>query len=66
MPGWIQNYVYEMMQNKLIRDHLSQGIEISKDVLAQDILNELNANLENNLKGPAESTNEPDDKADAT
>jgi len=66
MPGWIQNYVYEMMQNKLIRDYLSQGIEISKDVLAQDILNELNANLENNLKGPAESTNEPDDKTDAT
>ena len=64
---WIQDYAYEMMQNKLIRDYLSQGVEIevSKDALAQDILNELNANLENNLaRGPAESSNEPDDKPD--
>ena len=51
-----------MMQNKLTRNYLSKNVEISKDILAQDILNEINSNYEKNLKGPAESDNEPDDK----
>ena len=59
---WIQDYAYEMMQNKLTRNYLSKNVEISKDILAQDILNEINSNYEKNLKGPAESDNEPDDK----
>lgn len=50
---WIQDYGYEMMQNKLTRNYLSKDVEISKDALAQDILNEINSNYENNLKGPA-------------
>ncbi|MEH2929693.1 hypothetical protein VSQ48_07235 [Candidatus Ventrimonas sp. KK005] len=59
---WIQDYAYEMMQNKLTKNYLSKNVEISKDALAQDILNEINSNYERNLKGPAESINEPDDK----
>ena len=59
---WIQDYAYEMMQNKLTKNYLSKDVEISKDALAQDILNEMNLNYERNLKGPAESNNEPDDK----
>lgn len=38
---WIQDYAFEMMQNKLTRDYLSKDVEISKDVVAQDILNEI-------------------------
>ena len=52
---WIQDYAYEMMQNKLTRNYLSKDVEISKDALAQDIFNEINSNYENNLKGPAEN-----------
>lgn len=59
---WIQDYAYEMMQNKLTKNYLSKNVEISKDALAQDILNEINSNYERNLKGPAEPINEPDDK----
>lgn len=59
---WIQDYAYEMMQNKLTKNYLSKDVEISKDALAQDILNEIKSNYESNLKGPAESINEPDDK----
>ena len=59
---WIQDYAYEMMQNNLTRNYLAKDVELSKDALAQDILNEINANDESNVKGPAESINEPDDK----
>ncbi|MCI9594675.1 MAG: hypothetical protein HFG51_11165 [Lachnospiraceae bacterium] len=59
---WIQGYAYEMMQNNLTRNYLAKDVELSKDALAQDILNEINANYESNVKGPAESINEPDDK----
>lgn len=59
---WIQDYAYEMMQNNLIRNYLAKDVELSKDALAQDILNEIDANYESNVKGPAESINEPDDK----
>lgn len=59
---WIQDYAYEMMQNKLTKNYLSKNVEISKDALAQDILNEINSNYERNLKGPAEPINEPDNK----
>ncbi len=59
---WIQDYAYEMMQNNLTRNYLAKDVELSKDALAQDILNEINANYESNVKGPAESINEPDDK----
>lgn len=43
---WIQDYAYEMMQNKLTRNYLSKDVEISKDALAQDILNEINSNMD--------------------
>lgn len=56
---WIQDYAYEMMQNKLTRNYLSKNVEISKDALSQDILNEINSNYERNLMGPAENNNEP-------
>ncbi|NBH19145.1 hypothetical protein D3Z55_17265 [Clostridiaceae bacterium] len=59
---WIQDYAYEMMQNKLTKNYLSKNVEISKDALSQDILNEINSNYERNLKGPAEPINEPDNK----
>lgn len=59
---WIQDYAYEMMQNKFTKDYLSKDVEISKDSLAQDILNEIRVNYDSNLKGPAKSINEPDDK----
>lgn len=45
---WIQDYAYEMMQNKLTKNYLSKNVEISKDALSQDILNEMNANYERN------------------
>ena len=51
-----------MMQNKLTKNYLSKNVEISKDALSQDILNEIISNYERNLKGPAEPINEPDDK----
>lgn len=56
---WIQDYAYEMMQNKLTRNYLSKNVEISKDALSQDILNEINSNYERNLMGSAENNNEP-------
>ncbi len=56
---WIQDYAYEMMQNKLTRNYLSKNVEISKDALSQDILNEINSNYERNLMEPAENNNEP-------
>ena len=59
---WIQDYAYEMMQSKLTKNYLSKNVEISKDALSQDILNEINSNYERNLKGPAEPINEPDNK----
>ena len=61
---WIQDYAYEMMQNKLTRNYLSKDLEPSKDALAQDILDEINSNYKSNLKGPAVSINEPEDKLD--
>lgn len=60
---WIQDYAYEMMQNKLTKNYCSKNFELSKDALAQDILNDINSNYKNNLKGPAESINEPGDKS---
>ena len=59
---WIQDYAYEMMQSKLTKNYLSKNVEISKDALSQDILNEIISNYERNLKGPAEPINEPDNK----
>ena len=47
------------MQNKLTRNYLSKNVEISKDALSQDILNEINSNYERNLMEPAENNNEP-------
>ena len=52
-----------MMQNKLTKNYCSKNFELSKDILAQDILNDINSNYKNNLKGPAESINEPGDKS---
>ena len=60
---WIQDYAYEMMQNKLTKNYCSKNVELSKDILAQDILNDIDTNYKNNLKGPAESINEPGDKS---
>lgn len=59
---WIQDYAYEMMQNKLTRDYLSKNVAISKDVLAQNILNEISSNCESNSKGSDERIHESDDK----
>ncbi|MDD3251347.1 MAG: hypothetical protein PHV18_02170 [Lachnospiraceae bacterium] len=60
---WIQDYIFEMLQNKITRNYLSKGAKVSKDTLEQDILNDIKANSENNSKGPAVSEDEPEDKA---
>lgn len=60
---WIQNYEYEMMQNTFKNKYLSKNIELDKNTIKQDILDEYEKIQDNNSsKLYIESLNEPNDK----